>query len=200
MYIRRPMTRETTVVGDRTEGRPPRLLPLLPSGPDGVSNSKSPSPGHRQRPLPAETPGMLNVTVHQYQIIPDYVKTHGSDLLIPQLRAPNDCRCDRRKRGSNLLVGRASCPSLPIDKLEAFNILDCFVISLLVMTGTHASPRATDRIPELVVPACHLNPRSQAAPFVPSNRKRFPERIPLSSSSEKLRRSFRFSLAGTPNG
>jgi len=38
---------------------------------------------------------MLNVTVHQYQIIPDYVNTHGADLEIPQLRAPNDCHCER---------------------------------------------------------------------------------------------------------
>ncbi len=42
--------RQQPVIG--VENRLPRLLPLLPSGPDGVCNSKSPFPGHRLRPLP----------------------------------------------------------------------------------------------------------------------------------------------------
>jgi len=65
---------------------------------------------------------MLIVTVHQYQIIPDYVKTHGADLVIPQLWAPNDCHCERS------------------EAILSFKVLDCFVVSLLAMTGTHAFP------------------------------------------------------------
>lgn len=52
MVIKLPAKTDTTVAGDRVGGRPPRLLPLLPSGSDGVNNSRSPSPGHRRRPLP----------------------------------------------------------------------------------------------------------------------------------------------------
>ena len=57
---------------------------------------------------------MLNVTVHQYQIVPDYVKTHGADLVIPQLRAPMIViATPLESDGSNLIGGTGILPVIP---------------------------------------------------------------------------------------